>query len=343
MTRPASETSVVQAFDCDLLIGSLTTIATFPRESPVATGTVDVSFSFRDTQRPHTVTLIGTDGSEPRNCSAAASLTLPAGTYRLLIEDSDGCRGVFDQIASRLNANPVFIGTHLPEDQDFRICPLNFWDTGFPTIYGLNLHGQLFSALSRQDFLSSTFVHEDRYPRAWPLITLLVLLPLIVLADTVFLRHGAIRGGLLTLVLAGAWIFVSISLFLNQQLLPIALPLIVFFSFGTSRGYFAYMQARRREQQTRGSFSRFVSARMVDEILKNPNALKPGGEKCELSVMFTDLAGFTSISEMLSPEELTRLMNEYLGEMTKILIQYGGTLDKYIGDAVMAFWNAPMN
>ncbi len=342
LARPASEASTTAAPDCDLLIASVTTLATFPTESLAESGTATVSFRPAKQPNPSAIHLVSIDGINRYQFTADTPASIPVGSYRVLIENPDGSRGRYDPISSRLRQNPVFIGTHLPEDQDFRICPLNFWDTGFSTIYGVNLHGHLFSALQRQDFLKPLLLHEDRLPRAWPLATLLVLLPLILIADTVFLRHGAIRGGLVTLFFTGAWGAISLHLFSQNILLPIALPFICFLSFGTMRGYFAYMQARRREQQTRGSFSRFVSARMVDEILKNPHALKPGGEKCELTVMFTDLAGFTSISEMLSPEELTRLMNEYLGEMTNILFQYGGTLDKYIGDAVMAFWNYPM-
>ncbi|PKL50815.1 MAG: hypothetical protein CVV42_02075 [Candidatus Riflebacteria bacterium HGW-Riflebacteria-2] len=102
-----------------------------------------------------------------------------------------------------------------------------------------------------------------------------------------------------------------------------------------------YVRQRVRAQKTKDMFSRFVAADVVQYMLDNPDMVKPGGEKVELTIFFSDVAGFTSISEALTPEELVVLLNEYLGAMTDLLFEYGGTLDKFIGDAVMAFWNFP--
>jgi class 3 adenylate cyclase len=102
-----------------------------------------------------------------------------------------------------------------------------------------------------------------------------------------------------------------------------------------------YLRQRARAKSTKDMFSRFVAADVVQYMLDNPELVKPGGQKVELSIFFSDVAGFTSISEALTPEELVVLLNEYLGAMTDLLFEYGGTLDKFIGDAVMAFWNYP--
>lgn len=91
------------------------------------------------------------------------------------------------------------------------------------------------------------------------------------------------------------------------------------------------------------AFSNYVSADLVAEIMKNPDVLKLGGEKREISILFSDIRGFTSISEKLSPEDLVQVLNEYLNPMTRIVLEEKGTLDKYIGDAVMAIYNAPLN
>ena len=130
-------------------------------------------------------------------------------------------------------------------------------------------------------------------------------------------------------------------MFRQGLLLPVGLPILAFGSFGVGRGFHAYLESRMRERQVRSSFSRFVSGKMVEEIVRNPDAVKRGGEKKEITVMFTDLAGFTTISEMLTAEQLGELMTEYLWEMTSTLFRFDGTLDKYIGDAVMSFWNYP--
>jgi len=91
-----------------------------------------------------------------------------------------------------------------------------------------------------------------------------------------------------------------------------------------------------------GAFGHYVNEDVVKQILKDPNALKLGGAKLDITVLFSDIAGFTTVSEKLKPEELVSFLNEYLQEMTDIIMKRQGTLDKYEGDAVMAFWNAPL-
>jgi adenylate cyclase len=90
-------------------------------------------------------------------------------------------------------------------------------------------------------------------------------------------------------------------------------------------------------------FRHYLSPDVIERIIANPSLLELGGEKREITSFFSDVAGFTSISEGLSPEDLVALLNEYLSEMTDIILSEGGTLDKYEGDAIIAFWNAPLN
>ncbi|MCU0823386.1 MAG: adenylate/guanylate cyclase domain-containing protein [Leptospira sp.] len=92
----------------------------------------------------------------------------------------------------------------------------------------------------------------------------------------------------------------------------------------------------------RQTFSKFVSKDVVDELLKHPDNLALGGSKREITIFFSDVRGFTTISEQLGPEDLVKLLNEYLSAMTDIIIEYKGTIDKYMGDAIMAFWGAPV-
>ena len=99
---------------------------------------------------------------------------------------------------------------------------------------------------------------------------------------------------------------------------------------------------QQEKKHIRQTFSKFVSKSVVDELLKDPSKIKLGGDKKILTVLFSDIRGFTSISERLTPEELVEHLNIYLQSMTDIIIKYYGTLDKYIGDAVMAFWGAPI-
>lgn len=98
----------------------------------------------------------------------------------------------------------------------------------------------------------------------------------------------------------------------------------------------------REKRKIRRSFGAYVSPGVIKLIEKDPKALlRPGGQMKELSIMFSDIRSFTSVAEGLTPDELVLLLNEYLGEMTEVLFKWWGTLDKYIGDAIMAFWGSP--
>lgn len=99
----------------------------------------------------------------------------------------------------------------------------------------------------------------------------------------------------------------------------------------------------RQKRFIKTVFRHYLSPDVIDRVLEDPSLLRLGGEKRIITSFFSDVAGFTSISESLSPEELVHLLNDFLSEMTDIILSYGGTLDKYEGDAIIAFWNAPLD
>ncbi len=99
----------------------------------------------------------------------------------------------------------------------------------------------------------------------------------------------------------------------------------------------------RQRRFIKNAFRFYLSPQVIDRVLDNPSLLRLGGERREITAFFSDVAGFTSISEGLSPEDLVGLLNAYLSEMTDIILDLGGTLDKYEGDAIIAFWNAPVD
>lgn len=103
-----------------------------------------------------------------------------------------------------------------------------------------------------------------------------------------------------------------------------------------------YWAEGRQKAFIKQAFRHYLSGEVIEKILRDPKHLQLGGEKRELTIMFTDLAGFSTFSERLGPVELTALLNDYLSEMTDIILDEGGTLDKYEGDAIIAFWNAPL-
>jgi adenylate cyclase len=105
---------------------------------------------------------------------------------------------------------------------------------------------------------------------------------------------------------------------------------------------YKYVTEEKEKKMVKGAFQHYLSPEVIDQVLQNPEQLKLGGEKKELTVFFSDVRGFTTISETLTPEKLSELMNEYFTPMTGIVLRSKGVLDKYIGDAIMAFWGAPL-
>lgn len=215
-----------------------------------------------------------------------------------------------------------------------------------------DLHDEQLVATSRGEPMSGVEIHASIYDtivqRRWlmpvPLwlqALLLVLAGLLLGFIVPVLR--ARLGFLVAVLLWVTWIVTAFVIFDRGYVLDIVWPslLVVF-------GYVAlvlerWVSSERERRQLRGAFSRYVSANVVDSLMKDPAKLKLGGQRRNMSVLFSDLRGFTTLSEGLRPEELVEVLNKYLDEMTNIVFEEGGTLDKYIGDAVMAFWNAPLD
>ncbi len=133
------------------------------------------------------------------------------------------------------------------------------------------------------------------------------------------------------------WIFVNKGLWVTD-VFPFFENIFIFSSL-TIHGY---LTEKRERHFIENTFGKYMSPKVVDKLLEDPTGLKLGGEEKELTAFFTDLGGFTTFSEQLSAEELVNLLNEYLTEMTEILLKHEGTLDKYDGDAIKAFFGAPV-
>lgn len=171
----------------------------------------------------------------------------------------------------------------------------------------------------------------------------LVLTMLGVLAVT-GLRSQPLVSGMVAFGLGGGVWLLSLWLFVGQKLwLPPLFPMLSIVAvFGASL-LVSYMASRRRALQTRLMFSQYVPQEVVNRLVEYPELLKLGGEAREMTLMFTDLANFTGMSERLAPEATVEVLTEYFNAMTPIIHRYGGTVDKFIGDAVMAFWGAPLD
>jgi adenylate cyclase len=107
--------------------------------------------------------------------------------------------------------------------------------------------------------------------------------------------------------------------------------------------FYRFVTEEREKRWIKGTFSQYMSPKVIEAISANPSLLRLGGQEREMTVFFSDLAGFTSISEALKPSDLVAVLNEYLTDMSDIIMKHEGVVDKYIGDAIMAFWNAPLD
>ncbi len=104
-----------------------------------------------------------------------------------------------------------------------------------------------------------------------------------------------------------------------------------------------YMHEGRQRRFIKHSFAHYLSPHVIEQLIQDPERLQLGGDRKELTIFFSDLQGFTTISENLDPDQLIQLLNDYLSEMTDIILEENGTIDKYEGDAIIAFWNAPLD
>ncbi len=221
----------------------------------------------------------------------------------------------------------VFVGCSAPALLDLRPIPIN------PTCPGVVLHATFVDNL-----LTDSFITEA----AWPAVVLGVLIT--AMAAALSLTYGGRwwQAGPLAVVWLGVPMAVGFAAYARGQWWPVA-PHGVASALGLVGALVAnYWAEGRQKAFIKQAFRHYLSGEVIEKILRDPKHLELGGEKRELTIMFTDLAGFSSFSERLGPVELTALLNDYLSEMTDIIMDEGGTLDKYEGDAIIAFWNAPL-
>jgi adenylate cyclase len=191
-----------------------------------------------------------------------------------------------------------------------------------------------------ENILTKDFLHRPKWAITYDMLAILMLG---LLSGFVIPRLSARKGilfasGLFVLhILICRWLFIYFGFLVN-----VIYPLLTLVLVYTSITLYRYITEERERKKIRGAFSFYVSSSVVNEMLKSPDKLKLGGDKKELSVLFSDIRGFTTISEGLTPEELVNLLNEYLTVMTDIVFKYDGTLDKYMGDAIMAIYGAPL-
>jgi len=166
-----------------------------------------------------------------------------------------------------------------------------------------------------------------------------------VFIGMVFMRRWhPLRSGLVFAVLAGALAVLEIGFFLQYGIwLATAGAVMTLALIYVSQGAVAFIAEQRQRGAIKDAFSMYVSPALVEQVIAHPERLKLGGERRQVTILFSDLAGFTTISEQFEPEKVAALINVHLSAMTEVILAHSGTVEKFVGDGIMAMWGAPVD
>jgi len=205
--------------------------------------------------------------------------------------------------------------------------------TPYGPMFGIEMIANAISQLLNREFIKMSKDYID--------ILLIVFFGISI--SYVVGRKSILYSYIATFALAVIYFFTVVFLFDKYRYsLNLSAPLITGVLTLFSMIAYRILTEEKEKKVIQNMFSNYVSKSIVDELLKHPEKLELGGEDKNITVLFSDIRGFTTLSEKLTPQELVSHLNEYLSAMTDIIFKYEGTLDKYVGDEIMAFWNAPV-
>ena len=249
----------------------------------------------------------------------APGRTIPA--WRLFEKDFD---------PALIDGTIDFVGTSAAGLRDLRVTALN------PVLPGVEVHANI-----AEQALLGSYLERPDWAAGAELVYMLVfgLLLLLLLP-----RLGAALCALVGAAGAGLALYASWNAFAaHGYLLDPVFPVLTVLAVYMSSSLVSYLKSETERRQVRNAFSRYMHPKLVEELAKHPEKLRLGGETREMTVMFCDIRGFTTISEQYDAHGLTKVINGFLTPMTGVIMDRFGYIDKYIGDCIMAFWNAPLD
>jgi len=234
------------------------------------------------------------------------------------------------QYADGISGRVVLVGTSAVGLRDLVSTPVS------ASSPGVEVHAEIIDQIVSGVYLT----RPDWAPGAE--VAVAILLTLILLAAV--LSFGPILGAVAALIIIAVAVGTSWFAFANGHLVldPILPSLSVLSVYIVATAVLLLLTDRERTF-VRRAFQQYLAPEMVERLAEDPATLSLGGETREITILFSDIRGFTSLSEKMDPQQITGLLNRFLTPMTNVLLQSGATIDKYIGDAIMCFWNAPLS
>src|SRR3984893_6759357 len=226
----------------------------------------------------------------------------------------------------------VLIGTSAVGLNDIKTTPVD------PAMTGVDIHAQVLeSALTR------AVLSQPNYGIAIEFCAALVLGILVIAFTPLFGPIALVAVGALfaSLLVGTSWYFYT----QHRLLIDFTYPLLSTTSIYLTLIFTSFVREQKQRRQIRSAFAQYLSPALIEQLAQSPEKLVLGGEEREMTIMFSDVRGFTTISESFKhdPQGLTKLMNRFLTPLTNAILARKGTIDKYMGDAIMAFWNAPLD
>lgn len=224
----------------------------------------------------------------------------------------------------------VLLGVTTPKvAQDHKPTPKN---TAQP-MAGIEIHANAIQTMLNGDYLEN----QTQSSQIMFIVAICLILALALAFLNIWIGIG------ITVAIAGLYYGAAHLAYKNGLILNLIYPFIAILFTYFGEILYKYFAELREKKYVKGAFSKYLSPSVMTSVLNNPETLHLGGTKKEVTVFFSDIKGFTTISEQFDPEVLIGIVNEYLSAMTEIVMQNEGTLDKYVGDAIVAYFGAPID